>query len=121
MKTLERLNQRIYIIKNNEIEEDIFKSIIEDYFRDETTSPKGVMPRMHIRKNENEETFELWTWGILGQFPKFQKSFETENEANDALWECWLNNYDYDDGSGLNNAPAFFFEKEDAKEYLKNK
>ncbi|MDH4127131.1 MAG: hypothetical protein OEV44_00145 [Spirochaetota bacterium] len=148
MKTQERLNETIYIIKHDEIEEDIFKTIIEDYFRDETTTPGGVAPRMHIREEgafettdgelhrtkeeaeqwikdndlENEikdkRRWELWSWGISGNHPKFQESYETEEEAEEALWKCWLNNFDYDNGSGLNDAPAFFFDKKEAEEYL---
>lgn len=118
MKNLERLNETIYIVNDNEIEEDILKTIIEDYFRDETTSPKGVEPRVHIRENKEEGTYEVWTWGTLGRFPKLLESFETEDESEEYQLECWLYNFDNDDGSGLDDAPVFFFDKEEAENFM---
>jgi hypothetical protein len=115
--TKEELNQTIYIVdeRTGEVEEDVFKTIIE-YFKDKTTTPKGVAPRLHIRENVDDETYDLWTWGVRGNNPKFIESYDTEEEAEMALWECWIDNFDKDNGGGLNDAPNFFFNKDDAEE-----
>jgi hypothetical protein len=118
MTTQERLNQTIYFVRDGQIEEDIFKSVIEDFFRDETTSPRGVCPRVHTRYNEETEKYEVWTWGTLGRFPALLNEFETEDEADNEVWEIWLYNYDSDNGSGLSDCDIFFFDEDEAKEWM---
>jgi hypothetical protein len=68
---------------------------------DETTSPRGVESRLHIRENQDEEgnvmTYDVWSWGIRGNNPCFVESFETEEEANEYLFECACIDFEKDD------------------------
>jgi len=83
---------RIFVIENGAIEETNLYDFVNISI-DETTSPNGVAPRIHVRENEEEGTFEIWTWGILGNNPKFITSLETEEMADD--W-CFNDTYESD-------------------------
>lgn len=52
-------------------------------YADETTTPEGIAPRMHIRGTE------LWTWGVSGNNPALVATFKTDEEAKHALLLCW--------------------------------
>jgi hypothetical protein len=73
---------------DNKIEEINYGELVE-MFADETTTPNGIAPRYHIRENKEYGTFDLWTWGVQGNNPKFVKDFNTEKEANYALYETF--------------------------------
>jgi len=71
----------IYAVNFNKGEVYALKA--KDYFKDfaeETTTPRGIGPVMHVRGNE------LWTWGFQGNHPKLVEEFDTEEEALDALY-----------------------------------
>lgn len=59
----------------------VLESAIRDLsgYIEETTTPKGVAPKLHVRGSE------LWTWGHQGSFPKMIEAFDTEAEAQEAL------------------------------------
>jgi len=73
---------------DNEIEKINYGELVE-MFADETTTPNGVGPRIHIRENKEENTFELWTWGVQGNNPQFIKSYDTEKKAIFAQYETF--------------------------------
>jgi len=54
MLTIERLNEKGYIANTSDmsIEEVVYRDYLRDYGGDETTSPRGVEPRIHIREVE---------------------------------------------------------------------
>lgn len=64
-----------------------------------TTSPRGVGMKLHIRENsesfdndgdviENEKPYEVWSWGINGNNPRFGgECFYTEEEAEDHIFQ----------------------------------
>lgn len=77
---------------------------------EETTTPRGVGRKWHIREveqqcscwNEDEDTFDpeckkcfhgtevvyqVWDWGFRGQFPKMIESFDYEDDANDFIYD----------------------------------
>lgn len=69
--------------------ERIKYSELVETFADETTTPKGVGARIHIRENKEYGTFDLWTWGHQGNNPAYIRSYDTEEEANYALYETF--------------------------------
>lgn len=61
---------------------------------DETTSPRGVEARLHIRHNEEDNAFEIWSWGVGGNHPKFTGiQSEIEEEMQQCLFQMI---YDFD-------------------------
>lgn len=89
MKPTNKFEQKVFWLNfDNEIEETTYGDMVRE-FADETTTPNGVAPRMHVRENEEEGTYELWSWGVQGNNPSFVRSFDTEEEANYALYETF--------------------------------
>lgn len=91
---------------------------------EETTSPRGVAPKLHIRVNgvcntvcgdyQNEEDccIEVWTWGVGGNNPHFIQEFQTISEAEDFLFEkC----YDYDFQNECNRSTFYTEDFEEAQ------
>ena len=98
----------IYIIKDGQAVETTCNDLIEEYSaicKDETVSPDGVEPRLHIR----EET-EVWSWGSTGQNPELVEECETEDEAEEYLWKCWVNFLNTKD-----KAPNYWVKLEDCE------
>lgn len=87
MKKQEALNQTVFHFNNeNEIEETtLYAHIMES--EDQTTTPRGVGPRIHIRENEEDGTYEIWTWGVNGNNSKFIETFDTRKDAEQDLKE----------------------------------
>lgn len=56
-----------------------------------TTTPKGVGPKLHVRKTD--EGFEIWCWGPWGSKAMFISSYQTEEEAGDDIFR---RTYEYD-------------------------
>lgn len=96
---------------------EIEKTNLYDFvmsFADETTSPRGVEPRLHIRKNEDDNTFEVWTWGVRGQNLRNIGSGLTEEEAID-----WIYSSVYcTDFQNSSESTIYFESEEDAENDL---
>lgn len=83
---------------------------------EETTSPRGVENKLHIREKEQqcscyntdndtydgqcpkcymgvETVYEVWNWGFRGQFPKLIETFDTVTQAEDFIFD---RTYQYD-------------------------
>jgi len=84
---IKSLDEVVFIIKDD-------KTIIESSIRDldgyieETTTPRGVGPIMHLRGAE------LWSWGHQGSNPHLVAAYDSEAEALEALeetfaWDFW--------------------------------
>jgi len=101
---------------------------------EETTSPRGVAKKLHIREkeqtcscwNEEEDTFDpdckkcdkghevvyqLWTWGISGNNPKLIETYDTETEAEDELFN---KTYEYDFINGTDVDTSYYETIEEA-------
>lgn len=96
---------------------EIEKTNLYDFvmsFADETTSPRGVEPRLHIRQNEDDNTFEVWTWGVRGQNLREIGSGLTEEEAID-----WIYSSVYcTDFQNSSESTIYFESEEEAKNDL---
>jgi hypothetical protein len=80
-----KLDQRVFVVEDGRVVE---KKIADfDGFIDETTTPRGVAPRYHVRGTE------LWSWGHQGNFSRCVDKFDTEAEAEDALEGYFLMDY----------------------------
>ena len=102
---------------------------------EETTSPRGVEMKLHVREkerqcscyNEDEDTFnencekcdhgtelvyEVWDWGFRGQYPKKVDTFETEEEAEDFIFQ---RTYEYDFMRDDQRDTTYFDTKEEAE------
>jgi hypothetical protein len=91
MLTQELLQSKGFIVVDNDIEELTYKEYLHSYGADETTTPKGIAPRMHIRERdtciyENTTTGERITedeywlldeedreeYSYIGNIPKYE-------------------------------------------------
>jgi len=67
-------------IKKQEVIESSIRDLNHDYeFIETTTTPIGVGADLHVRDNE------LWSWGLAGQHEHRVATFDTEDDAQDAL------------------------------------
>ena len=82
---MSKLDQVVYIIEDGEIVESRIRDI--DGYIDETTTPKGIAPRYHVRGRE------LWTWGVGGNSPRLIREYDTEEEAQEALDETFVHDF----------------------------
>jgi len=143
------LKQNGFVLNYNcDIAEIPYREYLDDFGSDETTSPRGVEPRLHIREVEgaiyqNEETkdfinedeyndleedeqgdynyygettvsYELWSWGVNGNHPHKIESYDTEEEAETALYE----HFEWYISEKNWNAPTFFLTREELIENL---
>lgn len=102
MKKQEAQSKTVFVFNyQGEIEEtNLYDHIMES--KDETTSPVGVMGRLHIRHEDghishvhnDEGKYEVWTWGPSGNNPRFIGVFETEEEAEEYLFDM-IYSYDF--------------------------
>lgn len=96
---------------------EIEKTNLYDFvmsFADKTTSPRGVEPRLHIRQNEDDNTFEVWNWGVRGQNLREIGSGLTEEEAID-----WIYSSVYcTDFQNCSESTIYFESEEEAKNDL---
>lgn len=134
MKTIEDFQHKVYIINhNNEVEEMTYADYLNEFWSDETTSPRGVENRLHIREvevscdcsdededgvilheddcNDGATEYQVWTWGVGGNHPRYVETFETEEEAEVSILEG--KEYDYFNNSS--NAPALYDTFEEAE------
>lgn len=112
--TQETLNKTYYILENDVITPIVYSEYLREYGADETTTPKGVAPRLHVRENETVDgmQFEVWTWGVGGNNPRREDAFGTEEEARMYIWDSWEANIQYRN----DNAPGYFCTIEELKE-----
>lgn len=82
MNFYENINfdRTVFIVNDDfEIEGHVYRDLCEEY-AEETTTPRGVGKTFHLRDNE------LWTWGYMGNAPRKVESFDSEAEAEHALY-----------------------------------
>lgn len=111
MALLHKLETKGFIFYDKEIDDLTYGEYLYKFGSDETTTPKGVAPRLHIR--ETGESFELWTWGVNGNHPALVSIYDTEKEAYLAICEVWEENISY-----LWDTPTFYKTTEELYEDL---
>lgn len=114
--TREQLNQTVYVVIDGEVDAMTYEDYLNEYGKDETTTPHGIGDRMHIREVEDEEgnviEWQFWTWGVGGNHPSYSGiSFYNEEDANLYYYErCewWIAEKNWD-------APCWFDSEEEAE------
>ena len=109
---MEKFKQIVYVYRDGEIITMTYGELVRDY-ADQTTSPIGVMPRIHKREHESGQ-YEVWTWGVLGQNPAKITTFDNEEEADLFIY----NTYEADLLSDC-DMPLFDFSKKELKRLIK--
>ena len=99
MKKQEAINKNVFVFDHDGeiVERNLYEHIMMS--EDQTTSPVGVMGRWHIRHEDlwcssgrrnhvlnTEGNYEVWTWGPNGNYPSFIKEFESEEEAEEFIF-----------------------------------
>lgn len=88
--TRAQLQATVYLIDENGVYPTTYKDYLREYGADETTTPKGVAPRYHIREKEDEDgnpVFQIWTWGVGGNNPRYtREQYDNEDDAELALY-----------------------------------
>ena len=152
-------DKEVFAFDNGKIETMTYGEWCKEYGSDETTSPRGVAPRLHIREKENEVyfldgkefsskddleeyiddkytddnynplpntpdiddiepeikiTYQIWTWGVGGNHPKYTGTeFNTIEEAEEDLMEHFEFNAHKSDQSS-----SIFDTEEEAQVFL---
>lgn len=117
---MSKLDQVVFLIENGQIVESKIRGL--SGYIEETTTPRGVGSTYHTREYpkftidgedftsredaeqyaaDNELTeeivegtsYELWTWGYCGNFPKQIETFSTAAEAQEALEETFYQDF----------------------------
>jgi hypothetical protein len=97
-----KLSQKGYILEKGEIQNTNYLGHLREYGADETTTGKGVAPRLYIEGNT------VMTWGVGGNNHKIYASCQNKTEATNLLYSIWQNNV-----SDNWDAPRFFTTKKD--------
>lgn len=103
----------------------VYKTNLFDFVMESgelTTSPRGVEPKLHVRSNKHsvdnycdEPVYEVWDWGVCGQYPRKVDTFETEEEAEDFVFQRV---YQFDFLKDDSRDTQYFEVEEDAEEEL---
>lgn len=87
---------------DNQIEAMTMAEYLTEFWSDQTTSPRGVQPRLHVveasKWDEEMEgdvpVYEVWTWGLVGNNPAYTgRSCDSMDEAEDYIMACWAIDY----------------------------
>lgn len=103
----EDFDRTVYLVEDGKIIEERLRDLVSHY-AEETTTPKGVGKRFHIRDNE------LWDWGPQGNASRYIDSFSSLKAAEHALLLC----HRHDLLNGDDN-PQYFDTRDEAEIYLK--
>lgn len=82
---MSKLDQVVFLVEDGDIVDSKIRDL--DGYIDYTTTPKGVLPRYHVRGTE------LWTWGVGGNNPRMIRDFDTEAEAQEALEDTFYQDF----------------------------
>ena len=108
-----KTSQKCYVLINGEIESIKYSEYLREYGADETTTGRGVAPRLYIDGNT------VMTWGVGGNNHKVYSYCKNKTEANNLRYSIWQSNV-----SDNWDAPRFFTTKKDLFEdtaYYNNK
>lgn len=118
--TREQLEAIGFIVVDGSVEEISYKDYLDEYGRDETTTPNGIGDRLHIREEVVDHTeegddikeWQIWTWGVRGNHPSHcGPDFNNEEDAElyyyeRSEWYVQEKNWD---------APAFYGTESEAE------
>lgn len=127
MKANEAKQTKIWVIENGlPTETNLYDFVMES--AEETTSPRGVCNKLHIREIEQdcsciddegcfcegcekcykgrELVYEVWDWGFRGQYPTQVDTFDTEEEAENFIYQ---RTYDFDFSDEINRDTRYFY------------
>lgn len=115
-------NYQGIVLNGGAIEESDLYSYLREYWCDDTTSPRGVEPRIFIKEIHNELamdteeniTYELREWLPNGTSILIQ-SFDTEEEAELKRLGYWYDRF----CTESSNNPSFIM-KEEYEEFIKD-
>jgi hypothetical protein len=83
------INKKGYILNNRgQIETISYRDYLQEFGSDETTTPRGVAPRLYVEGNA------IMTWGVRGNNHAFYASFANKREAMTSIYEIWERNID---------------------------
>ena len=102
--------QTVYIIKDGSIVEIAYKELVSRSV-ELTTTPQGIAPTFHIREGD-EGTYEGWTLGHQGTFPKCLRVFDSLAEADKWLFDCAVIDFENDI-----DAPIVFYSRPAAEKW----
>jgi hypothetical protein len=97
-----KTSQKGYILERGEIQSTTYLGYLAEYGADETTTGRGVAPRLYVEGNT------VMTWGVKGNNHKMYASCKNKTEAKFLLYSIWQNNV-----SDNWDAPRFFTTKKD--------
>ena len=88
METLNfKPSKKGYILNHKgEIEKIKYSEYLREFGSDETTTPRGVAPRLYV------DGKHIYTWGVTGNRHHLYQSFKSKKEATRKLYEIWQSN-----------------------------
>lgn len=85
-----KISQKGYILRSSgrldEIESVTYGDYLAEFGSDETTTGRGIAPRLHVDGNS------IMSWGVRGNNHHFYASFKNKREATAKLYEIWEGN-----------------------------
>jgi hypothetical protein len=97
-----KTSQKGYILVEGEIQNTTYLGYLRDYGADETTTGRGVAPRLYVDGNT------VMTWGVKGNNHRVYSYCQNKTEAKFLLYSIWESNV-----SDNWDAPRFFTTKKD--------
>ena len=90
METLNfKPSKKGYILNHKgEIESIKYSDYLREFGSDETTTGKGIAPRLYV------DGKDIYTWGLRGNNHNLYESYKSKREANKKLYEIWQSNLD---------------------------
>ena len=112
MNIQEATNLTVYIINDDGtiVESSMYDLVMRSL--DYTTTPMGVAPRYHKREAD-DGSFEVWTWGHQGSFPKRVSAGLDDDEADEELFRFAEMDFDNDC-----HTPSWFGTRAEAEAFL---
>jgi hypothetical protein len=99
------------------IQEISYADYLREYHSDETTSPRGVMPKLYLKEREDGK-YEIRQWLPGGNSRVFDHNCDRgyiEDEAQVIIYGVWEENHH----ERSVDAPEFFDTKEEIEEWLR--
>ncbi len=106
---IHNINKQGYILdRKGQIEQIKYRDYLREFGSDETTTPRGVAPRLYVDGNT------IMTWGVRGNNHAFYGSFKNNREAVKTLFKIWENYIEEKNW----DAPRFYSTKKELFEDL---
>jgi len=109
--------------RTGQIESMTMAEFLREYYADETTSPAGVMPKLHVCESidydldddlEEDLSMPSPIWCVWEWLPNGTKreidAFETEDQADEFILERWFSDYQQNGGQPCYDSEQECFE-----------